>query len=187
MSAATNHLVKELASWAIALGMVGVSIVHFDEIRGMTRTVLGIPEPSEYAQRSQQPDRETTTVSSGGGVELRADSRGHYSTDAYINGSSIGVLVDTGATMVALTYEDAENAGIFLSDSDFTGRSRTANGVARIAPVTIDEISIGNITIRNVRGAVAEPGRLFKTLLGMSFLGQLERFEVRSGVLIMED
>ena len=79
-------------------------------------------------------------------------------------------MVDTGATMVALTYEDAERAGIRLKPSDFTRGVSTANGVTRVAPVTLERVSIGDITVRNVAASVSERGRLQTTLLGMSFL-----------------
>ena len=96
-------------------------------------------------------------------------------------------MIDTGATMVALSYEDAEAAGFRLSDSDFTRAVSTANGVARVAPVTLDRVSIGNITVRDVPAAVAERGRLKTSLLGMSFLGRLSRFDMRSGRLVMQE
>ena len=94
-------------------------------------------------------------------------------------------MVDTGATIVVLSYEDAERAGIFLNPSDFTQAVTTANGVARIAPVTLDRVTIGDITVRNVPAAVAEPGRLKTSLLGMSFLSRLSRFDMRSDVLVL--
>ena len=89
--------------------------------------------------------------------------------------------------MVALTYEDAERAGIYVRPSDFTHTVNTANGVARVAPVTIDSVAIGHITVRNVRGAVSEPGKLSGTLLGMTFLGRLSRADLRKGTLILEE
>jgi aspartyl protease family protein len=106
---------------------------------------------------------------------------------AEINGRSIDVMVDTGATLVALTYEDAERAGIYTKSSDFTHRVSTANGSARVAPVSLERISIGDITVRNVQGVVSERGKLKVTLLGMSFLGRLDRVDMRSGVLVLQD
>jgi aspartyl protease family protein len=120
-------------------------------------------------------------------AELKSSRDGHVYAKAELNGSPIGVLVDTGATMVALTFEDAQRAGINVSNADFTGITQTANGKARFAPVTIDRITIGNITVNNVRGAVAEPGRMTVTLLGMSFLSKLIRFEMRNGTLVLEN
>jgi aspartyl protease family protein len=119
-------------------------------------------------------------------VELRADAGGHFFAGAHINGSRINVMVDTGATIVALTFEDAERAGIFPRDADFTGRVSTANGTARVAYVTLDSVSIDDITVRGVKAAVAEPGRLGTSLLGMSFLGKL-RTEIARGKLVLED
>ena len=71
--------------------------------------------------------------------------------------------------------------------SDFTHRVSTANGFARIAPVTIDRISIGDIMVRDVSGAVMEPGKLGTTLLGMSFLSRLQRVDIRSGMLVLQE
>ena len=83
-------------------------------------------------------------------------------------------MVDTGASQVALTFEDASRAGIYVRDRDFTQQVRTANGVARVAPVTLDRVSIGDITVRDVPASVSERGMLGTTLLGMSFLKRLE-------------
>ena len=124
---------------------------------------------------------------SGGDVELTANSGGHFETAAEVNGNEIDVMVDTGATLVALTYEDAERAGLYLKSSDFTQGVRTANGSAKVAPVTLSSITIGDITVRNVKGAVAEPGKLHKTLLGMSFLGRLSRVEMRANSLVLHE
>lgn len=89
--------------------------------------------------------------------------------------------------MVALSFEDAERAGVFVRQSDYTGRVRTANGVARIAPVVLERVSIGNIELRDVEAAVSEPGRLGTTLLGMTFIGRLGRAEMRGSTLILQE
>ena len=120
-------------------------------------------------------------------MELRAGAYGHTHAGAEINGRPVNVMVDTGASMVALTYEDARAVGLYVRDSDFTHRVSTANGYGRVAPVTIDRVSIGDITVRNVPGAVMEPGKLGTTLLGMSFLGRLQRVDMRSGMLVLQE
>jgi aspartyl protease family protein len=89
--------------------------------------------------------------------------------------------------VVALTADDADTAGIFVRDRDFTGRIQTANGSARVAPVVLDEVTIGDITVRDVRAVVSEPGALSVSLLGMTFLNQLDRVDMRSGKLILQD
>jgi aspartyl protease family protein len=99
----------------------------------------------------------------------------------------VDVLVDSGASMVALTYDDAGRAGVYVRDSDFTQRVRTANGLARVAPVTLDRVSIGDVTVRNVPATVSEPGSLGTTLLGMSFLSRLQRVDMRAGILVLQE
>lgn len=147
--------------------------------------------PEVFAARPAPPPRQATALAEPreqseprrADVMLRAGDHGHFEADAEINGRTVGVMVDTGATMVALTFEDAERAGIFLRPADFTHQVGTANGMAKVAPVTIDAISIGSITVRNVQGAVTERGKLHQTLLGMSFLGRLSRVDMRARTL----
>jgi clan AA aspartic protease (TIGR02281 family) len=64
--------------------------------------------------------------------------------------SRFDALVDSGASILALTYDGARRAGLFVRDSDYTQRVSTANGLARAAPVVIDRISLGAIAVRNV-------------------------------------
>jgi len=97
-------------------------------------------------------------VARGRTVEIRAGAHGHYFASAEINGRPIDVLVDSGASIVALTYDDAQRAGVYVRDGDYTQRVSTANGLARVAPVVLDRVSIGDITVRNVPAAVTERG-----------------------------
>jgi aspartyl protease family protein len=117
-------------------------------------------------------------------VALAADARGHFVTTARINGRKVVVLVDTGATSVAISAETARSLGIYLTKSDFTGRVSTANGVVAVAPVKLREVTVGNVTVRNVEAAVS-PGDLGVNLLGMSFLRRLSKFEVDDGELVL--
>jgi aspartyl protease family protein len=185
-----------VGSWIFAAACLVCSLVYFDELRAVGRWAFGVPDPDRIAavSRSQAEEPAAAPVSSspvssssGSTVELRADRHGHFTANAQINGSSIDVMVDTGASIVALTWEDAERVGIFVRPSDFTHRVNTANGLARVAPVMIDQISIGGITVRDVRGTVSEPGKLNGTLLGMTFLGRLSRAELRRGTLLLEE
>ncbi len=185
MSSTTARLMKELGSWTAAFALVALTVVYFDNIRGLMRTALESVDMVQYRQASQTKPEKPKTF--GGTVELLSDNLGHFQTTAYINGTPVYVLVDTGASLVSMSYDVAQSVGISISDSDFTARTQTANGIAHVAIVHIDEISIGGITISNVRGAVAEPGLQRKTLLGMTFLNRLSRFGVQSGVMVMED
>jgi aspartyl protease family protein len=187
LSSGTKQLLRETASWGV-VALIGVAALsHLDELSSGAEQLLGKPAPESTASARDSAPQAAAVVKSGSLVELKAGRNGHFNTEAEINGSGVPVMVDTGATMVALSYEDAQRAGIYLSQADFTQAVSTANGVARIAPVTLDRVSIGEITVRNVPAAVAEPGRLKTSLLGMSFLNRLSRFDMRSGVLVLQE
>jgi aspartyl protease family protein len=111
----------------------------------------------------------------------RSDRRGHFSLTAAVNGAPIRLIVDTGASLVALTLDDASAAGIGRSELVFNQITQTANGRVRFAPVTLREVRIGQLSIENVPAAVIE--NLDQSLLGMSFLKRLKSFEMREGAL----
>lgn len=184
MSPGTKNLLSEVLAWGATAVVCALVLANFEDFKAVTTGLIKPHITSELAavedgQRAQPGYR-------GESVRLSASRNGHFYAPVDVNGREINVMVDTGASMVALTYEDAQRAGLYLSPADFTARSRTANGIARAAPVVIDEIEIGGIKLQNVKGSVAEPGKLHITLLGMSFLGRLGKFEMRRGELILE-
>lgn len=180
---------REAVSWGVVAIVVVGALLHFETLKTGAEQMLGLPTPTEIAeaQRAPAPARPKPPASIGSVVEIEAADNGHFNAEVEINGRPIEVMIDTGATMVALSYEDAERAGLLLNDSDFTSAVSTANGVARVAPVTLDRVSIGDITVRNVPAAVTERGRMRTSLLGMSFLHKLSRFDMRSGRLVMQE
>lgn len=185
LSSGTRTLLGELASWGAAAAILVAGVVHYDTLRAGLGNVLGIADTRPVAAETIGEPSTPSAPSKNGTEELKAFADGHYYARAEINGRPIDVMVDTGASMVALTYEDAERAGLRLKPSDFTNQVSTANGVAAVAPVMLDRVSIGRITVRNVRAAVCERGRLEKTLLGMNFLSRLERVGISQGRLVL--
>ena len=116
-------------------------------------------------------------------ARLKMSSNGHFMTEAEINGRGVTVMVDTGASAVALSHEDARKAGFRPDDLDFDVPVSTANGVVRAASVMIDRIEVRGVTVEKVKGMVMPKGAMPGTLLGMSFLSRLDSFEVKDGVL----
>ena len=185
--------------WVALAGVGGVALLNFDLLRDAAGLRLeaedfaprGTPAAAsdESADRSSDGDQdgETPRAQASRTVQLKAGAHGHFYSRIHVNGRAVEAMVDTGASIVALTYEDAVSAGVTVRDPDFTHRVSTANGVARVAIVTLDSVSIDDIRVHNVRAAVAEPGKLTKSLLGMSFLGQLRRTEMSRGVLVLEE
>ncbi len=190
MSSATASLFASFAIAAAAAAGLAYSLSHPGFLVAMVdraRETSGFSRDAEPEKKGEALDAQETNAPQSGTVTLPAGDYGHFRADAEINGRDIDVMVDTGASLVALTYEDAERAGIFVNPSDFTHTAQTANGIARVAPITIPRISIGDITVRDVKAVVSERGASERTLLGMSFLGRLSRVEMHSGMLVLEE
>jgi len=109
---------------------------------------------------------------------------GHFYVDADVNGARIRFLVDTGATYVALSPDDARSAGLQVFESDYTARTNTANGVTRVAPVMLRQIELDQLQVFDVRAVVLEKP-MPVSLLGMSFLSRLQGYETRNDELIL--
>lgn len=177
-----KHLVREAMTWLGVVAAGAGMAYYFDDALALLRT------SSDMVQQIAE-ERSQETVSRNDGFErivrLKGDRRGHFAVRAYLNGKPVALMADTGATVVALSFEDARRAGFNPGPLDFTSRTRTANGIAKVAPITIDRVRVGDIMVRNVRGLVAEPGKLSVSLLGMSFIGRLTRFEMRGKELVL--
>lgn len=123
---------------------------------------------------------------SGRKARIKMDARGHFYTEARMNGRRIPVLVDTGATSVAINKSTAREMGIRLTDADFKYAVNTANGKTRAAATVIKRVEIGRVRVNNVRAMVLDDSSLSSTLLGMSFLGELKSFGVKNRQLVLE-
>ena len=121
----------------------------------------------------------------GGEVVLRRAEDGHFHADVGVNGAAVRMLVDTGATTIALSAEDAARAGIDVDALTFNSFVSTANGMAVAATVELKEVRVGSIVRRNVRASVQR--NLGDSLLGMSFLDQLTKYSIEADQMILKD
>jgi aspartyl protease family protein len=124
-----------------------------------------------------------------GPAHLPKDRDGHFWADARISAGSgdrsVRLMVDTGASVVALTRDDARRLGFRLQPADFTGTVITASGQVRAAPVQLGAVSIGSARVDRVEALVVETG-LTHSLLGMSYLGRLSGFTATPTGLTLE-
>lgn len=127
-----------------------------------------------------------TPEARAGSAALQRSEDGHWHAPSRVNGRSITMLVDTGATFVTLTQADARAAGIDVRRLDYDARMRTASGTARAARVKLERVQIGGVRLRDVDAVVIERG-LSTSLLGQSFLNRLEQFQVRGQMLRLQD
>ena len=115
---------------------------------------------------------------SGVATQVVKGPDGHYWAQAKIEGRAVHVLVDTGASVVALTRADARRLGVDPAPEAFTGKVQTASGIVRAAPVRLKTISVAGVRVDEVEALVVEEGLAY-SLLGMSYLGRLSAFEAR--------
>ncbi len=128
-------------------------------------------------------DMQATPGPETAGIAKSAD--GHFWAEGDVNGRTVRFLVDTGATAVALTPKDAEKLGFRAEDLNYGSSVLTAAGKTRAAPVKLVSISVGGAKLENVDAVVIEQG-LDASLLGMSYLGRLSRFEATRTRLVLQ-
>ena len=146
------------------------------------------PRPEAGAEKAEaRPEAAKPESVSLGGVNLKADARGHFNAAFRINGKSFDGLVDTGASMVAINETIARRLGYGVNSLDFKYAISTANGQTMAAYVKLDRVEIGNVLVRDVEGIVLPRGSYEGTLLGMSFLNKLSRFKVENGTLFLDE
>ena len=142
-----------------------------------------IPQPSATATApgiaASEPAAAAAHAATPNTLVYQANTLGHVMLEADVNGTPVRFLLDTGATQVALTLNDAAAVGIGGGDLAFKGMVSTANGPARVAPVTLREVRIGQFATGDVAAVVIE--NLGVSLLGQSFLKRLDSYEMRDG------
>ncbi len=116
-------------------------------------------------------------------TRIRRERNGHFYVHAEVNGELVRFLVDTGATMVALTPEDAERAGVEFNPARFEPVARGASGLVRGQHATIDSVEIDGKRVTNVRGAVIEGADI--SLLGQSYLSRIGSVEMSEDIMVL--
>jgi len=117
-----------------------------------------------------------------GQITVPRQADGHYYLTLALNGENIRFVVDTGATDMVLTREDASRAGLDVDALNFIGTANTANGTVRTAPVRLDTVRLGDVTDADVYASV-NGGQMDGSLLGMGYLERWGRIEISGGEL----
>jgi aspartyl protease family protein len=164
---------------------LGAGLIGFALLAPSLTPGESLPPPDKRARVEAAGAKSDPTASAAGnGIATREIARsadGHFYLDAQVNGAQVHFLVDTGASMVALTPADAQRAGIALPSERATARG--AGGAVEVMPVTIDRIAIGPLEARDVAGAVAR--ELPVSLLGQSFLSRVGTVEIRGDRMVL--
>jgi aspartyl protease family protein len=124
-------------------------------------------------------------ISHGRTIEVARTNSGDFDISARVNGIHVPMVLDTGASSVVLTQQDAKAIGLPLEVLNYTVSIDTANGRTRAAQVTLDRLAVGGLEERSVEALIVQPGQLRTSLLGMSFLNRLQSWQVSGDRLIM--
>jgi aspartyl protease family protein len=163
----------QAAMFWVVIGLVlALGYTYRHDLRDIGERVMSELVPGRAAMR-------------GGAVEISRGRGGEFQVTTEVNGARIPMVLDTGASSVVLTQEAAKAAGLPLEFLIYSVNVDTANGRTRAASVTLDRVSVGSIVEKAVPALIAQPGQLRTSLLGMSFLTRLERWEVRGDRLVM--
>ena len=109
---------------------------------------------------------------------------GHYYLTLNINDVPVDFVVDTGATQIVLTQEDAARIGIDTDSLSYLGTASTANGTVRTASVRLDRVELGEIVDTRLR-AVVNNGQMSGSLLGMTYLSNFDSITIKDSELIL--
>ena len=187
----TNDDTMQLVYYGVLLLVIGGAMIF--ELAGRGGQVLrqlvlwavifaGAALAAEWWLTGQAPRQQ---VLDGGRIQIPVGRDGHFHLTARVNGQEVRFMVDTGASSIALGPADARRVGLDPDNLAYVGTAMTANGRVQTAPVTIDEIAIGDIVDRNVRAWVIG-GDLDGSLLGMSYLRTFARVSFEGDLLILE-
>ncbi|HVJ35435.1 MAG TPA: TIGR02281 family clan AA aspartic protease [Terriglobia bacterium] len=176
---------RSLAAWLlIGLALVWVYAYRF-EAQEIGNRIFGELVPAHGISAS------TAALPAGGSsagpreVRFALNENGHYQVQARVNGTYITFLVDTGASDVVLSPDDARRVGFADNQLNFIERAETANGIAHVAPVTLNNLTIGPIVMARLPAKVNQAPMPY-SLLGMRFLNQLRGWRVQQQTLILQ-
>lgn len=171
-------MVRDAVTWlALGLGLVTL-YAYKDELTPIAARVVAELLPGTAM---------TVETSAGGLTEVKIRKRldGHFTAKVEVNGKPVSMIVDTGASSIVLTPEDAKKAGIDPETLTYRVPVLTANGRTVAARIRLDEVAIGPLDRTKVEALVAKPGALTQSLLGMSFLSRLRSYEFSGDFLTL--
>ena len=173
-----GEMIRNLLIWVVMILGLATGWLYQDQAKEMVLRVAGGLAPGRPV---------TVSDEDGQAVLIRKSLNGHFEAAGEVNGEPVSFLIDTGATSIALSHDDALRIGFTEDGLNYTLVINTANGKARAAPVRLNTVTVGSVVRSGLRAMVAEPGRLDQSLLGMNFMSSLTAFEMRRDEVILRD
>lgn len=175
----TGQAVRDLLTWAMVALLLVAGYSYREEILTLGHRVAGeLLPPGSALRTDSQVDGERS-------VRIRRRPDGHFVAKTQVNGVSLNMLIDTGASTVVLKPTDAQKLGIDVDKLRYSVPVQTANGTTYAAHVRLRTLTLGPISLNEVEALVAKPGALKENLLGMSFLSRLRSYEFTTDMLTL--
>jgi aspartyl protease family protein len=166
-----KQLVLSVITFGLAVGWLAPGDEAADKKRAVAET---------YGPRSVA----TQGWGSSHDAIISRSSDGHFYADVSIDSQDVRMLVDTGASVIALTGRDALALGIEWDDDELFPVARGANGSVTGKPIRLDRVRLGDLEAEGVEGVIVPRG-LDVSLLGQSFLGRVGKVEVENGQMVL--
>ena len=158
-----------------------IAIVGALSAVGAAKAVVSLDDLRQPDLRGPAPA--AASVDDGAAQIVKA-ADGHFWAEAKVDGRAVRFLIDTGATAVALSQNDAKRLGIDTKGLDYNYKVMTASGQTRAASVKLASVSVAGVQVRDVDALIVEKG-LETSLLGMSYLGRLSSFQATPRALVL--
>jgi aspartyl protease family protein len=166
------------------LRFAAIALVSALSAVGAAKAVVSLDDLRRPELRAPYTATAAVGTSEGSAAQITKGDDGHFWAQASVDGKAVRFLVDTGATAVSLSMADAQRLGIDTSHLNYNYNVITADGRTRAASVKLASVAIAGAKVRDVDALVIEKG-LENSLLGMSYLGRLSRFEATPNSLIL--
>ena len=174
-----GQVIRSTIVWALLILLAAGLYASRDQLAGFAGRLVGALAPGVPVSGSLTGEADPQSV-----VIMRAMD-GHFAVRAKIGDDPIALMVDTGASFVTLTYDDAKRLGFEPDGLAYDIPIRTANGTITAAPILLDRIAVGPIERQGVRALVAPRGVLDQSLLGLTFLNTLNSYSVGGDRLVL--
>ena len=171
--------VRDIMVWGMLIAVLLAGYSFRDDLMGVVHRVSGeLLPPGTINRAESQVDGERA-------VRIRRRVDGHFIARTEVNGTSMTMLVDTGASTVVLRPADAQRLGIDLERLRYVVPVQTANGTTYAASVKLKSLAVGSIGFTDIEALVSKPGALKDSLLGMTFLNRLRSYEFSGDFLTL--
>lgn len=163
--------------------MFGIFAAMMSNMRGSSAPPGIEQKDSAFQEYSARRPEAATPTPAAGELQLPREEDGHFYADVQINGMQVHILVDTGASGIALTRDDARRAGIATSAGMNEVVGEGASGEVLGEYVTLDRVALGGVEATELPAVVLDSGQ--QSLLGQSFLRQFASVEIRGDTMVL--